>query len=58
MDLRLPPDAQERLRHRMAQMFGVRDVDGDAASAALKAAYHDVTRKHILSKQQEPVQIR
>ena len=35
----------------MARIFAVRDVDSKAASAALKAAYHDVTRKLILCKQ-------
>ncbi len=53
VDLRLPPEAQDRLKQRMAHMFAVRDVDGTAASAALKAAYHDVTRKLILCKQEE-----
>ena len=48
MDLRLSEDAQERLKHRMAQMSMVRDVDREAASAALKLAYHDVTRNGIL----------
>ena len=51
VDLRLPPQAQDRLRQRMARMSAVRDVDGSAPSAALKAAYHDVTRKLILCKQ-------
>ena len=48
VDLRLAPSAQERLKHRMAQMFSVRDIDGAAASAALRDAYHDVTRGRIL----------
>lgn len=48
VDLRLAQDAQEGLKQRMAQMFNARDVDGGAASTALKAAYHDVTRKKIL----------
>ena len=48
MDLRLPEDAQERLKHRMAQMSMIRDIDREAASAALRLAYHDVTRNGIL----------
>ncbi|CAL5220669.1 g2715 [Coccomyxa viridis] len=51
VDARLPLEAQERLKQRMARMFAVRDVDSSAASAALKAAYHDVTCKHILCQQ-------
>ena len=51
VDLRLPPEAQDRLKQRMARMSAVRDIDSIAASAALKAAYHDVTRKLILCKQ-------
>lgn len=39
------------LKQRMARMSAVRDVNGSAASAALRAAYHDVTRKLILCKQ-------
>ena len=48
VDLRMPEDAQERLKHRMAQMSMIRDIDGEAASAALRQAYHDVTRNGIL----------
>ena len=48
VDLRLPEDAQERLKHRMAQMSMIRDIDREAASAALRQAYHDVTRNGIL----------
>lgn len=55
VDLRLAPDAQERLKHRMAQTFSVRDIDGAAASAALRDAYHDVTRRKILCAPAEAV---
>ena len=51
LDLRLPPEAQDRLKQRMARMSAVREVDARAASAALRGAYHDVTRKLILCKQ-------
>ena len=48
VDLRMPEDPQERLKHRMAQMSMISDIDREAASAALRLAYHDVTRNGIL----------
>ena len=48
VDLRLPEDAQARLKNRMAQLSTITDIDREAASTALRQAYHDVTRNGIL----------
>lgn len=51
VDPRLPVSAQENVKQRMAKMFHRCDVDPARASAALAAAYHDVTRERILCEQ-------
>lgn len=50
VDPRLPQDAQERFKKRLADLFKTRKVDGERASAVLAKAYHDVTRKQILNQ--------
>ena len=48
VDPRLPRDAQERVKQRMAQMLHRTQVDAQLLSRTLAAAYHDVTRKRNL----------
>ena len=49
VDPRLPEEAQERFKKRLADLFMTREVDGRRSSAVLAKAYHDVTRKQILN---------
>jgi hypothetical protein len=47
-DRRLSPRAQQRTQSRLLQLSRERLVDSAAASSALAAAYHAVTREGIL----------
>ena len=48
VDPRLPAEAQERVKQRMAAMVHRTHFDGPTVSRVLARAYHDVTRRRIL----------
>ena len=50
VDPRLPQEAQERFKKRLADLFKTRKVDGALSSSVLAKAYHDVTRTQILNQ--------
>ena len=49
VDPRLPEEAQQRVKKRLADLFESREVDGKRSSVVLAKAYHDITRKQILN---------
>lgn len=49
VDPRLPVEAQQRVKKRLADLFKTREVDGKRSSTVLAQAYHDITRKQILN---------